>query len=273
MIVQKEKLLKDIFKPEVIEFLKNNKEHITGELLEEMRSFGNDGKHLALEILDFPKDNESYYLDAFEHRISYNGNRRLKKPFTKLELAPIHIEELTRCSNDIHYYKDNYVKIKTPKGVDFPDLRIYQDNFIDILKDDLLEDVVSLQPRQSGKSVTVGIYLSHFYTFNKDMNVGIAANKAGMAREFLDKTKNILIELPVWMQIGCKVWNKSFIENENGVRILTDATSADSFRGHTCHIVVVDECIEYNEIITVRNDKTGLIEDIKIGEFYKRLYK
>lgn len=234
--------LKEIFKPEIVEFLKHNKEHITTELLEEMRSFGNEGKHLALEILDFPKDSESYYLDSFGNRISYNGNRRLKKPFTKLDLSPIHIEELTRCAYDVHYFKDNYVKIKTPKGINFPDLRSYQDNFIDVLRDDLIEDVVSLQPRQSGKSVTVGIYLSHFYTFNKDMNIGIAANKAGMSREFLDKTKNILIELPVWMQIGCKVWNKTFIENENGMRILTDATSADSFRGHTCHLVIVDEC-------------------------------
>lgn len=237
-----EKKLKEIFKPEIIEFLKNNKDQITSELLQELRSFGNPGKHLALEILDFPKDSEQYYLDSFGNRISYNGNRRLKKPFTKLDLYPIHIEELEMCSNDIHYFKDNYVKIKTPKGVDFPDLRVYQDNFIDILKDDLLEDVVSLQPRQSGKSVTVSIYLAHFYTFNKDMNIGIAANKAGMSREFLDKTKNILIELPVWMQLGCKVWNKTFIESENSMRILTDATSADSFRGHTCHIVIVDEC-------------------------------
>lgn len=269
----KEKNLKDIFTKEHIKYFKNNKHEITQELLETLRAYGNEGKHIALEILDLETDNESYYLDSYGHRISYNGNRRLKKPFTKLDLHPIHIEELEKCSNDVHYFKDNYVKIKTPKGVDFPDLRDYQDNFIDVLKDDLLEDVVSLQPRQSGKSVTVGIYLSHVYTFYKDMNIGIAANKAGMAREFLDKTKNILISLPIWMQLGCKVWNKTFIENENGMRILTDATSADSFRGHTCHIVIVDECIEYNEIITIRNDRTGLVEDIKIGEFYKRLYK
>ena len=234
--------LKDIFTKEHIKYFKNNKHEITQELLETLRAYGNEGKHIALEILDLETDNESYYLDSYGHRISYNGNRRLKKPFTKLDLYPIHIEELEKCSNDVHYFKDNYVKIKTPKGVDFPDLRDYQDNFIDVLKDDLLEDVVSLQPRQSGKSVTVGIYLSHVYTFYKDMNIGIAANKAGMAREFLDKTKNILISLPIWMQLGCKVWNKTFIENENGMRILTDATSADSFRGHTCHIVIVDEC-------------------------------
>ena len=96
MIVQKEKLLKDIFKNETIEFLKNNKDQITSELLSEIRSFGNAGKHLALEILDFPKDSEQYYLDSFGNRISFNGNRRIKKQFTKLNLSPIHIEEIEK---------------------------------------------------------------------------------------------------------------------------------------------------------------------------------
>ena len=55
-----EKKLKEIFKPEIIEFLKNNKDQITPELLEEIRSFGNPGKHLALEILDIAKDEDNY---------------------------------------------------------------------------------------------------------------------------------------------------------------------------------------------------------------------
>ena len=88
-IEHKEVKLKDIFKPEIIEFLKNNKDQITQELLEELRSFGNEGKHLALEILDFPKDSEQYYLDSFGNRVSFDGNRALKKPFTKMDLSSI----------------------------------------------------------------------------------------------------------------------------------------------------------------------------------------
>ncbi len=94
----------------------------------------------------------------------------------------------------------------------------------------------------SGKSVTVAIYLCWVLLFDKDKNIGIAANKAGMAKEFLDKTKNIFIELPIWLQQGIKVWNKTFIEAENGMRILTDATSGDSFRGFTINLLIIDEC-------------------------------
>lgn len=236
-----DKTLKDIFKPEIVEFLKNNKDHITGELLDELRSFGNDGKHLALEILDFPKDSEQYYLDSFGNRISFDGNRALKKAFTKLDLSPIHIEELTRCAEDIHYFKDNYIKIVTPKGVNFPDIRDYQNEFIDTILPDEHENVAGKMSRQSGKSVSTGIYLSWMYNFRSELNIGIVGNKGSQAREFLNTTKNMIISLPVWMQQGTKVWNKGSIENESKMRIMTDVPSSDAFRGFVISILVCDE--------------------------------
>ena len=235
-----EKQLKKIFNKDVIEYYKNNKHEITSELLQTLRSYGNAGKHIALEILDFEKDNEQYYLDAFGNRMSVNGNRRLKKPFTKMDLAPIHIEELTRCSADIHYYKDNYVKIRTKSGVDFPEVRQYQNDFISLLDSDD-EGVVGLMGRQSSKSISTSIYLSHLSIFNNEKNIGIVANKGGLAREFLSNVKNIFIELPIWMQVGVKTWNKSFVEFENSMRILTDVPSQDSFRGFSIHVAVIDE--------------------------------
>ncbi len=262
--------LKELFPEDVIQHYKDNKHEITTSLLESLRLKGNDGKKLSLEILDLHQDNEAYYLDAFNNKISQNGNRRLKKPFTKLNLADIHEEEIAKCAQDIHYFMDNYVRIVTPKGINFPDMRSYQTDFIDVISPDDNESIVGLLPRQSGKSVTVAIYLIWVFIFYKDMNIGIAANKASMSKEFLDKAKNIFIELPVWLQQGIKVWNKTFIEAENGMRIITDATSSDSFRGFTINLLVIDECVEYNETITVRNDTTGKIETIKIGDFYNQ---
>ncbi len=235
------KTLKDIFKPEIIEFLKNNKDQITVELLEEMRSFGNEGKHLALEILDFPKDSEQYYLDSFRNRVSFDGNRALKKPFTKLDLSQIHIEELTRCAEDIHYFKDNYIKIVTPKGVNFPDIRDYQNEFLDTILPDEHENIAGKMSRQSGKSVSTGIYLTWMYNFRSELNIGIVGNKGSQAREFLNTTKNMILSLPVWMQQGTKVWNKGSIENESKMRIMTDVPSSDAFRGFVISILVCDE--------------------------------
>jgi hypothetical protein len=269
-IIEETKKLSDIFTKKHIEYYKNNKTEITTELLDTIRSYGNEGKKIAIEILDFEKDSEQYYLDSFGNRISFNGNRRLKKPFTKLDLFPIHLEELKRCSESIHYYKDNYVKIRTKSGVDFPEMRTYQNDFISLLNSDD-ESIVGLMGRQSSKSISTSIYLTHLLIFNTEKNIGIVANKGSFAREFLSNVKNIFIELPIWMQIGMKAWNKSFIECENDMRVLTDVPSQDSFRGFSIHVAVIDECIEYNEIITIRDNETGEIKNIKIGDFYNLL--
>lgn len=229
------------FTEDIVQHYKTNKDLITPELLQTLREEGNKGKQLALDILDLEKDNEQYYLDAYGNRISFNGNRRLKKPFTKLNLSKIHEEELKRCSNDIHYFKDNYVKIKTKAGVNFPDLRVYQNDFITLLQDNQEEAIVGLMGRQSSKTVSTSIYLTHLYNFNSEKNIGIVANKGPMAREFLSNIKNIFIELPIWMQQGTVVWNKGSIENEEKMRALTDVPSQDSFRGFSIHCGVIDE--------------------------------
>lgn len=374
--------LKDIFTPEIIKYFKEHKEEITSELLQELRSYGNEGKQLCLDILDTVMDEEEYHLDAFGKRITFDGNRALKSPMTKMNLSPIHIEEIQRCSQDLEYFKDNYVKIKTRSGVNFPDLREYQNEFIKILTNDENESVVAMMPRQcitagtmidvgskvsvyslfskyketkinhekiisyvepnidvltdvgyvhvdrinkmipmlkvivktkdftlecaenhviidqdnnevfakdslgkivktvkglqevievqecgynedmydlvlrehhlyftngilshnSGKTSTTAIFLAWKYNFGFNFNIGILANKGGTAREFLSSTKDILINLPMWMQVGTQIWNVSAIKNENNVRILTDVPSENSFRGFTCAILVVDEC-------------------------------
>lgn len=221
--------------------LRSNPSQITDELLQQLRRMGNDGKDSALELLDIEKDEEMYYLDAFGQRISYNGNRGLKKEFTQLNLTNLHISELKKCSEDIHYFKDYYVKITTQEGTTFPTIRDYQNDFLTAVSDDS-EDLLCLMPRQSGKSVTTAIYLAWIYTFKKSINIGICANAGKTAREFLDKTKKIISYLPMWMQSGTRVWNKTGIENENEVKILTDVPSSDPFRGFSIHCLVVDEC-------------------------------
>lgn len=234
-------MLNDIFTPEVIQHYKTNKNLITSELLAELRSHGNEGKEIALEILDTEKSEDNFYLDAFGEKISNNGNRDQKKAFTQMKLSKIHLEEIERCKNDLMYFKDNYVKILTKSGYTFPETRPYQVEFLkDMDGDD--ENIVSLQGRQSGKSITVSIYLAHKFNFGQNMNIGICANKGPLAREFLNNVKNIFEALPMWMRVGVTVWNKGSIESEAKMRILTDVPGPSAFRGFTCAILVIDEC-------------------------------
>lgn len=255
-----------ILSTEQIKVLKENKNLITSEILSELRKT-KEGKSVALEILDIERDNEDYYLDAFGSRISFNGNRQIKPFHTKINLSDIHIQEIKRCSEDIDYFKNNYVQFRTKSGIGFPDHREYQEKFIHSLNN-TNEQYLVVFPRQAGKSATTAVWLTWLFLFKEQINIGICANRGSTATDFLANVKNIYTCLPIWLQQGIKVWNVKRIEGENGTRILTDATSGDSFRGSTMNVVVVDECIEYNSIITLKNKTTGEIKDIKIGDFY-----
>lgn len=138
-----------------IAYLKENQDQITPELLEALRASGNKGKHQALEILDTPKNDRRYYVDAFGQPVSFDGNKNLKKTGTLMPLKPIHLAEIERCAEDFHYFRENYIQIKTPKGVDFPEIRDYQLRLIDAILDDDNEEVVGLIGRQCVSGDTI----------------------------------------------------------------------------------------------------------------------
>ena len=194
----------------------------------------------VLEKLDLPKSKNGFYMDAFGKEVSYNGIATLKRQYVKLPLNDYHIKEIKRCKDDIFYFVKNYCKILTKSGISFPEFRQYQIDFIQTLIKGT--DVVGSLPRQSGKSVSCGLYLLWRSLFTKNINIGIAANKLNLAMEVLDKIKKIFIELPIWLQQGVVAWNKTFIEFENGTRIMTSATNSDAFRGYSCHLLLIDEC-------------------------------
>ena len=229
-----------ILSNEQIELLKNNKNLITEELLDALRET-KEGKSVALQILDIAKDDEDYYLDAFGSRISFDGNRQIKPCYTKIQLTDIQIKEIQKCSEDIDYFKANYVQFKTKSGIGFPDHRKYQDDFIHALNDEHDQYIVVF-PRQAGKSATTAVWLTWLFLFKADISIGICANRGSTASDFLANVKNIFTLLPIWMQQGIKTWNVRRIEGENGTKILTDATSGDSFRGSSMNVIVVDEC-------------------------------
>ena len=119
---------------------------------------------------------------------------------------------------------------------------IKHDHCYDVtLKDFHLYYTNGILSHNSGKSVTTGLYLLWKALFTPNINIGIAANKLSLAMEVLDKVKKVFLELPIWLQQGVVAWNKTFIELENGTRIMTSATNSDAFRGYSVHLLLVDE--------------------------------
>ena len=216
------------------------------------------------DTLDYYKSNTDgmmfakyqYVLKSYED----DDNKRItteNKDAEKFNMTSL-VKKSDAIDEEISVYgiadDSNYVKIKTQKGINFPDIRPYQNEFLDVLNGNY-ESIISLMSRQAGKSITVAIELSWHYLFNENINIGICANKSKLAREFLNNVKNIFLELPMWMQPGTITWNKGSIVNENAMRILTDAPSSDSFRGFTIGLLVVDE------LAFIKNDKWKAMKD------------
>ena len=125
---------------EKVEGLFDKLEKEKGELL------SNDEKLKIHELLDLPKSPNGFYLDAFEREVSYNGIATLKRQYVKLPLNEYHINEIKKCSEDLFYFVKNYCKILTKSGIEFPEFREYQIDFLKELKTG--DDVIASLPRQ-----------------------------------------------------------------------------------------------------------------------------
>ena len=150
-------------------------------------------------------------------------------------------------NGDEIYIKDSLNSmIKTELGlsevIDVIDLEIEENMYdISINSEDELFYSNGILSHNSGKSVTVGIYLCWLALFEQDVNIGIAAQQAEMSKEFLNKVKEMFITLPIWLTPGVNVWNKKSIAFENGVRLLSDVAGSNAFRGFTISYSVTDE--------------------------------
>lgn len=171
-------------------------------------------------------------------RIELNNNMSLECAYNHVIICSDNTEVYAKDSLN----KDVITENGIAKVINVIDLEI-EEHMYDISIDSKEEVYFSngILSHNSGKSISTSIYASHEFVFSKERNIGIVGNKASLAREFLANIKNILLELPIWMTPGMNTWNKSSIEGENEMRILTDVPSQDSFRGFSIHLAIMDE--------------------------------
>ena len=172
---------------------------------------------------------------------SYNGNRSLKQIGYEIEYTVDQIKEVLKCKDDPIYFIKTYCKIislDSEQLVPF-ELYPYQEKFINTLQDN--RRVISMQPRQMGKSQTVAAYVLWYTLFNNNKTVAILAHKSDAAMEILSRYQLMYENVPLWMQQGIKTWNKGDVELENGSSVFTAATSSAGIRGKSVNLLYVDE--------------------------------
>lgn len=150
------------------------------------------------------------------------------------------IKELKKCSDDLFYFAKKYVHVIHPtRGLCVFSPFEYQDKMLQSFLD--YRKVIFLAGRQLGKSTVASIYLCWAAMFKNDQTILIASNTKDASKEILDRIKVIYENLPTWLKAGCKEFNKHSIVFDNGSRIITRATTANTGRGLSISILYVDE--------------------------------
>ena len=168
------------------------------------------------------------------------GNPALKDSNVKVIWTPKRLEELQKCQEDPIYFITKYIQVITlDEGITNFKLWDFQAKLIKTVHENRY--VITIMPRQSGKSTSMIAYFLHYLLFNKYKSVAILANKRDTAIELLSRLQLAFELLPMWLQQGVKVWNKTRIEFENGCVITAHATSSASVRGSTYNIIFLDE--------------------------------
>lgn len=203
-------------------------------------------------------DNSPDQDEELKQEIAYKSNINLKKANVELDFEDWQIREIKKCSQDINYFAENYVKVVHPDyGFTAFKPYDYQEEFLGILKNNTR--VVANQARQSGKSQTVATFILWEILFKSYHTAAILANKAETAREILNSKLKVSYEaLPYWLQQGVVKWNEGSIHLENGSRVLASATSSSAIRGYSVSTLVLDE--------------TAHIESKKFQQFFDSVY-
>lgn len=173
----------------------------------------------------------------------YNANPLLKSVGVNVQYTPEQLDEYVKCAQDpIHFINTHIKIISLDKGLILFKLFDYQEKFIRAIHENRF--VISLMPRQSGKTTVVAAYLTWFMLFNANKTVAILANKSAAAREVMSRIQLMIENLPMWLQQGVTEWNKGSIAFENNSKGFTAATSSSGIRGKSCVTGDTKVCVE-----------------------------
>ena len=172
---------------------------------------------------------------------SYNGNENLKQIGYVIQYSGEQVQEILKCKDEPIYFIKKYCQIVSlDSEILIPfELYPYQEKFLNLIESN--RKVISMQPRQMGKSQTVAAYILWYSLFNNNKTVAILAYKADASMEILSRYQLMYENLPLWMQQGIKTWNKGDVELENGSKVITAATSNSGIRGKSVNLLYVDE--------------------------------
>lgn len=167
-------------------------------------------------------------------------NPNLKRAHAEDEYTGESVLELKRCKEDPIYFMEKYIKVMHPKKGAVPFvLYEYQKEMVMAIHEN--KDTILLCSRQMGKTTVAAMYILWFATFQKDRRCIIASKAMSHAVAIQSRVKFAYEALPSWLKAGCKFYNRTSIEFDNGSVIISEPTSENTGRGDSPSIIFLDE--------------------------------
>jgi len=171
---------------------------------------------------------------------TYLANPNLKRAHVPIEFTSEQVEEVIKCSQDVVYFIENYVKIiNLDEGLVPFNMYPFQQDMAKMITDNRFSVIKTC--RQAGKTTTSAAVILWHVLFNESYTIAILANKLSTAREILSRVQRAYENLPMWLQQGVIVWNKTSIELENGSQIIASSTASSAIRGYSINFLYLDE--------------------------------
>lgn len=201
----------------------------------------------------------------------YLNNEALPTAKAEFEWTPEMVKGLAKAQKDIVYFAENFFYIiNLDRGKEIIQLFKFQKRVLKSLSKN--NRVVLLASRQSGKTTMMSVFALWYICFNKDKNVLLVANKEKTAIEILGRVRTAYELLPNWLKPGVVDYSKTNMLLANGSRIFISTTASTAARGSSINCLILEECVDGDTKITIRNKKTNEIRQIPIKDLFIENY-
>lgn len=163
-----------------------------------------------------------------------------KRPGDIHEYSSEEFLEMMKCTEDVVYFMENYIKVQHPTKGAIPFVPYsYQRKMIFSMQHN--KDTIILSPRQTGKTTVIAIYLLWFAMFHEDKKILVASNKNKNAMDIISRITFAYEELPMWLKPGVKSATAHRLTFDNGSEIDSQATTESTGRGAAVSLLLLDE--------------------------------
>lgn len=157
-----------------------------------------------------------------------------------MEYTNEQIKEISRCSEDIEYFANTYVKMSTPYGVDSVKLNDFQRKVIEKYSKEKVFFIPS--GRLEGKTTVAAIILLHQALFHDSRVSVVFARTKSNSNDIIELIAEIYDRLPEFLSfIKLTTRDKSKLEFDNMCSIISAGPDPNYGRGRAISTIYIDE--------------------------------